>query len=49
MNLDVKGRKRGQTGGIDIVIRTIHSSTSPQRKRIPTPSDLLVYVEKKIG
>lgn len=40
----VKGRKSGQTGGMDMVIRTIHSSTSPQRKRVPTPSVLSVSV-----
>lgn len=34
----VKGLKRGQTGGMDMEIRTTHSSTSPQRKRMPTPS-----------
>jgi hypothetical protein len=38
MNLEVKGRKRGHTGGIDMVMSTIHSSISPHRKRLPTPS-----------
>lgn len=41
----VKGRNKGQTGGIDIVIRTIHSSTSPQRNKVPTPSVEVMLVQ----